>query len=118
MKACAQKVKNGLAPHLKSVIGCWVSGMHDPYRPAMSAAQESFASAFSAARQEEVFMFTFKAYLRVSLFNGEDRDNFHWCVLVVVCMHTRGVDGRMCTRICVSICMDVFARMSPLTIWT
>ena len=67
LKSCAKTVKNALGPHLRSIIGCWVSGMCDPHGPAASAAQNAFASTFPLDKQREVFKFGLKAIFAVSL---------------------------------------------------
>jgi len=67
LKSCAKTVKNALGPHLRSIIGCWVSGMCDPHGPAASAAQNAFASTFTLDKQREVFKFGLKAIFAVSL---------------------------------------------------
>ena len=66
LRACAEKVKNALGPHLRSLIGCWVAGMCDPHGPAASSAQAAFSAAFPAGKQKDVFKFGFKAILMVS----------------------------------------------------
>ena len=67
LKSCAKTVKNALGPHLRSIIGCWVSGMCDPHGPAASAAQNAFASTFPLDKQREVFKFGLRAIFAVSL---------------------------------------------------
>ena len=65
LKVCAEKVKNALGPHLRSLIGCWAAGMCDPHGPAASSAQVAFSAAFPLGKQKDVFKFGFKAILMV-----------------------------------------------------
>jgi hypothetical protein len=65
LKACAMAVKNSLAPHLRSIVGCWVSGIEDPYRPSASAALAAFNVAFSGSKRAEVLEFSFKTVVKV-----------------------------------------------------
>ena len=66
LQACAEKVGRNLGPHLRSLIGCWVSGMSDPHASAASAATMSFSAAFPHPKQAEVYKFGFKAVVSVS----------------------------------------------------
>ena len=65
LKTCAVAVKSSLAPHLKSIIGSWVSGMCDPHAPAATAAKLAFDEAFHSKKQNEVMEFGFKAIFQV-----------------------------------------------------
>ena len=65
LKACAMAVKSGLAPHLRSIISCWVSGIEDPYRPSAAAALAAFNAAFSGTKRAEVLEFSFKTIVKV-----------------------------------------------------
>lgn len=58
-------VKNALAPHLRSIIGCWVSGIEDPYRTSAAAALSAFNAAFSDHKKTEVLEYSFKAIVTV-----------------------------------------------------
>ena len=66
MQSCVMKIKNGLVPHLRSILGCWVAGMCDPYGSAASAAQTAFSGAFTPEKQIEVLKFGLKAIVAVS----------------------------------------------------
>ena len=72
LKACATAVKNGLAPHLRSIVGCWVSGMEDPHRPSASAAMAAFNAAFSEAKKTEVLEYSFSTVVKVIISRGSD----------------------------------------------
>ena len=65
LRACAEKLKSGLAPQLRSIIGCWVSGMCDPHGPAATAAKLAFDAAFTSKKQREVMEFGFKSVFKV-----------------------------------------------------
>lgn len=65
LKACAMAVKSSLAPHLRSIVGCWVSGIEDPYRPSASAALAAFNAAFSGTKRGEMLEFSFKTVVKV-----------------------------------------------------
>lgn len=67
LKACALAVKSGLGPHLRSIIGCWVSGIEDPYRPSAAAALAAFNAAFAGGKRAEVLEFSFKTIVKVQL---------------------------------------------------
>lgn len=69
LKACVTAVKNGLAPHLRSIIGCWVSGVEDPYRPSAAAALSALNAAFSNYKKTEVLEYSFKTIVTV-IFSG------------------------------------------------
>ena len=66
LQACAEKVGRNLGPHLRSLIGCWVSGMSDPHASAASAATTSFSAAFPQPKQSEVYKFGLRAIVSVS----------------------------------------------------
>lgn len=51
------KVKRGLAPHAKAMVGAWLAGQCDPFAPAASAAKAAFAAAFPSAKQAQVLSF-------------------------------------------------------------
>lgn len=65
LKACATAVKNALAPHLRSIIGCWVSGIEDPHRPSAVAALSAFNAAFPEYKKTEVLEYSFKTIVTV-----------------------------------------------------
>ena len=67
LRACAEKLKSSLAPQLRSIIGCWVSGMCDPHGPAASAAKLAFDGAFTSKKQREVLEFGSRAVVKVCL---------------------------------------------------
>lgn len=67
LKACVMTIKNGLAPHLRSIIGCWVSGIEDPYRQSATAALAAFNAAFSEIKKTEVLEFSFKTIFTVNI---------------------------------------------------
>lgn len=69
LQACAEKIKKGLGPHLRTLIGCWVAGMCDPHGPSSCAALAAFESAFPAEKQSDVFKFGVKAIVLVRYFN-------------------------------------------------
>ena len=66
MQSCVVKIKNAMAPHLRSVLGSWSAGMCDPYGSAASAAQTAFSASFSPEKQTEVLKFGFRAIITVS----------------------------------------------------
>ena len=70
LKVCAEKIRKGLAPHLRTLIGCWVAGMCDPHGPSATAARAAFESAFPPEKQQEVFKFSVKAIVSVSMKRG------------------------------------------------
>ena len=70
LKVCAEKIRKGLAPHLRTLIGCWVAGMCDPHGPSATAARAAFESAFPPEKQQEVFKFSVKAIVSVSMKHG------------------------------------------------
>ncbi|KAM9788487.1 E3 ubiquitin-protein ligase listerin [Neosynchiropus ocellatus] len=51
------KVRRGLAPFLKSLMGHWILSQCDTYTPAASAACQAFQAAFSPAKQPEALSF-------------------------------------------------------------
>lgn len=82
--ACAVSVKSSLAPHLKSLIASWVSGMCDPYGPAATAAKMAFEEAFPSKKQNEVLEFAFKAIFKVR--HSYVRTHVQWiCKLMDYC---------------------------------
>ncbi|EDV25006.1 uncharacterized protein TRIADDRAFT_25963 [Trichoplax adhaerens] len=50
-------VRRRLAPHLKSIIGCWLCSHHDSYAPAATAAKVAFDTAFPPLKRAEVMKF-------------------------------------------------------------
>ena len=68
LKSVVEVVKGSIGDHLRSVIGCWVSGMGDPYGPAASTAIVAFFAAFpQRQKQVEAYQYCFKAIFSVCL---------------------------------------------------
>ena len=76
LKVCAEKIRKGLAPHLRTLIGCWVAGMCDPHGPSDTAARAAFESAFPPEKQQEVFKFSIKVIVSVSIYK---------CTMLLLC---------------------------------
>ncbi|CAN7988883.1 unnamed protein product [Ixodes hexagonus] len=51
------RVKRGLAPFTKTLIGAWVISLSDPFAPSASAAKAAFEAAFPSEKQGQVFNF-------------------------------------------------------------
>lgn len=51
------RVKKGLAPYTKTLIGAWVASQGDPFAPSATAARTSFEAAFPIEKQAQVFSF-------------------------------------------------------------
>ena len=66
LRACVEKIKSGLAPQLRSIIGPWVAGMCDPHGPAATAARLTFDTAFTGKKQREVLEFGLKSVVKVN----------------------------------------------------
>ena len=65
LKSCAECTRASLGPHVRGIIGCWVSGMCDPHTPAAAAAQSAFTTAFPSNKQKDVYVHGFKSILKV-----------------------------------------------------
>lgn len=71
LKSVVEVVKGSLGDHLRSVIGCWVSGMGDPHGPAASTAVVAFFAAFpQQQKQVEAYQYCFKAILNVRMYEA------------------------------------------------
>ena len=53
LKVCAEKIRKGLAPHLRTLIGCWVSGMCDPHGPSATAARAVHTELYMYIRNKQ-----------------------------------------------------------------
>ncbi|CAN8018047.1 unnamed protein product [Ixodes persulcatus] len=51
------RVKKGLAPFTKTLVGAWVTSLNDPFAPSASAARAAFEAAFPSEKQGQVFSF-------------------------------------------------------------
>lgn len=51
------RVKRGLAPFTKTLIGAWVTSLSDHFAPSASAAKAAFEAAFPSEKQGQVFNF-------------------------------------------------------------
>ncbi|EEC09590.1 conserved hypothetical protein [Ixodes scapularis] len=51
------RVKKGLAPFTKTLVGAWVTSLNDPFAPSASAARAAFEAAFPLEKQGQVFSF-------------------------------------------------------------
>ena len=60
------RVRRNLAPHLKSLMGCWLASQCDVYAPAASAAKAAFQNAFSPVKQTEALVYCKDDILLVS----------------------------------------------------
>ncbi|KAL3881947.1 hypothetical protein ACJMK2_028330 [Sinanodonta woodiana] len=57
MTVMVGKVRRGLAPYLKNLMGNWLLSQYDTYPTVASAAQQSFQTAFPPAKQTEAINF-------------------------------------------------------------
>ncbi|KAK3098056.1 hypothetical protein FSP39_015648 [Pinctada imbricata] len=57
LNALAIRMKKNLAPHLKSIMGCWLLSQCDTYPTVASAAQQAFQTAFPPAKQINAISF-------------------------------------------------------------
>ncbi|XP_064613366.1 E3 ubiquitin-protein ligase listerin-like [Liolophura sinensis] len=57
MAAIASRVGRNLAPHLKSIMGCWLLCQCDTYPTVATAAQQAFSSAFPPAKQSDAIVY-------------------------------------------------------------
>eukprot|EP00731_Ephydatia_muelleri_P018544 Em0011g584a len=64
LKSCVERAKATLGPHVRGIIGCWVSGMCDPHSPAALGAQAAFTAAFPSNKQRNVYEHGFKSVLK------------------------------------------------------
>ncbi len=60
LKSCGLAVKKHLGPHIRSIMGCWVSCMCDPILHNAITAQSAFTAVFPPDKQLEVFKFAIK----------------------------------------------------------
>ena len=66
LAALASKVHRQLAPHLKDLMGCWLTSQCDTYAPVASAAKKAFTMAFSPDKQKQVLIHCKTNILNVS----------------------------------------------------
>ena len=65
LRSCGLVVKKQLGPHVRSIIGCWFSGMCDPHQPTAIMASEAFAAIFSPDKRLGVYKFGLKDIVMV-----------------------------------------------------
>ena len=65
LKACGLAVKKHLGPHVRSMMGCWVSCMCDPIPQNAITAQTAFTSVFPLDKQTDVYKFALRDIVSV-----------------------------------------------------
>lgn len=65
LRAVVEVVHDGMESYLRSIIGCWVAGMCDPYVLSAASARAAFEKAFSAEKQEELYSVMLKPIIQV-----------------------------------------------------
>ena len=58
-------MKKHLGPHIKTIIGCWVSGMCDPNVQSSISAKTAFSMSFSPDKHRDVYKFGLKDVVMV-----------------------------------------------------
>ena len=69
LKSCGLAAKKHLGPHVRSIMGSWVSGMCDPHLLTATMAKGAFTAVFTPDKQKEVYKFTLKDIVTVSNIN-------------------------------------------------
>ena len=66
LKSCGLAAKKHLGPHVRSIMGAWVSGMCDPHPLTATMAKGAFTAVFTPDKQKEVYKFALKDIVTVS----------------------------------------------------
>lgn len=70
MAALAARVGRNLAPHLKSIMGCWLLCQCDTYPTVATAAQQAFSAAFPPAKQSDAIVYCKEEISEVGVNSG------------------------------------------------